>query len=120
MDDPDEGSGTAALLGASGILILLLLVFLTAGQLRWAGSAAQTAADAAALAAADAARGLATGEPCEIAARIAEANRARLTGCTAEGDEATVTAAVSVLRGPLAKEAGMTVERTARAGPPGR
>lgn len=43
---------------------------------------AATAADLAALSAADAARGLTTGDPCDIATRVARGNGARLVSCT--------------------------------------
>ena len=49
------------------------------------------AADTAALAAADAASGAMPGIPCALAERVAEANRAALSGCELDGLIATVT-----------------------------
>ena len=70
------------------------------------------AADAAALAAADAASGaVPTGEqPCELAARVAQAAGATLTGCVLEGFVATVEV--------QAAYAGLAAVSRARAGPP--
>jgi secretion/DNA translocation related TadE-like protein len=48
------------------------------------------AADAAALAAADVASGRMPGQPCEAAARLAEANDAVLTDCVVDGAIVTV------------------------------
>ncbi|NEM92191.1 hypothetical protein G3T37_12595 [Galbitalea soli] len=70
-----------------------------------------SAADAAALAGADVAAGLAPGEPCAVAARIARANGAVLTACGTDGPVVTVTAETVA--------AGIPVVARARAGPPG-
>lgn len=69
------------------------------------------AADAAALAAADAAVGRATGVPCLVAARIAEANGTALAACQPDGLVVTVRVEATAL--------GFTVGATASAGPPG-
>lgn len=70
------------------------------------------AADAAALAAADAASGsiVTTDEPCALAAKVAEAAGATLTGCAVDGFVATVHV--------KAAYAGLAAVSRARAGPP--
>ncbi|MFT4258530.1 helicase, partial [Microbacterium sp.] len=70
------------------------------------------AADAAALAAADAATGavMAADEPCALAARVAAASGAVLTGCELVGFVATVQV--------QAAYAGIAAVSRARAGPP--
>lgn len=106
----EEGNGSvlavgvmAALAAATGSL-LLVCPAVAAGQ-RAAG-----AADAAALAAADALSGWVTGEPCELAGRVARENTVELVGCVVRDDSVQVAVSVSV---------GMvTLQRVARAGPP--
>ncbi len=68
------------------------------------------AADASALAAADVAIGLAPGYPCEVAARVAQANGASLSGCAVDGLVVSVAATRTLL--------GLTVSVSATAGPP--
>lgn len=70
------------------------------------------AADAAALAAADAASGAVTAsdDPCALAARVAAASGATLTGCALEGLVATVQVEAAY--------AGLAAVSRARAGPP--
>ena len=68
------------------------------------------AADLAALAAADAASGAIGGVPCQVAADVAQANGARLAGCTTDGLVVTVTVVGSF--------AGIPIEARSRAGPP--
>ena len=70
------------------------------------------AADAAALAAADAASGavMAADAPCVLAARVAAASGATLTGCAVDGFVATVQV--------QAAYAGLAAVSRARAGPP--
>lgn len=50
---------------------------------------AGNAADLSALAAADTARGLRIGQPCEVAAELAELNGAEVLDCAVVGPEAT-------------------------------
>lgn len=100
------------MLGISAVLLALVLWAAVLAQVRAAGTRAASAADLAALAAADAARGLAPGEPCDVASRTAHANRAVLRECVVDGE--TVTVAVAPQGGPVK----ITPERRSRAGPP--
>jgi DNA topoisomerase-1 len=68
------------------------------------------ASDLAALAAADAASGAIPGVPCEVAARVAQAGGARLSGCDVDGLIVSVT--VSGTFGAI------PIEARSRAGPP--
>lgn len=91
--------------------LALGLPLLAAGAHLEARHRAAGAADAAALAAADAAAGWVEGEPCALAAELAEAARVRLSSCTV--DTATAEARVTVsVRTPI----GSTQMRS-RAGP---
>ncbi|MCB4208980.1 hypothetical protein H9I38_09345 [Arthrobacter sp. UM1] len=100
------------MLGISAVLLAFVLWAAALAQARAAAAQSAAAADLAALAAADAARGLVPGEPCDVAARTAEANRAVLRECSLEGE--TVTVRVAAARGLLL----ITPERRSRAGPP--
>lgn len=100
---------------ASGVLAVAAALSLGLAAVGGAAVTAQRtagAADAAALAAADAASGaVLTGEqPCELAARVAQAAGATLTGCVLEGFVATVEV--------QAAYAGLAAVSRARAGPP--
>ncbi|WEF20198.1 helicase [Microbacterium maritypicum] len=100
---------------ASGVLAVAAALSLGLAAVGGAAVTAQRtagAADAAALAAADAASGaVPTGEqPCELAARAAQAAGATLTGCVLEGFVATVEV--------QAAYAGLAAVSRARAGPP--
>ena len=110
--DAEDGSASVLMLWISAVLLALVLWAVALGQARAASARAASAADLAALAAADAARGLASGDPCDVAARTAEANRAVLRECSLEGE--TVTVRVVAARGLLP----ITPERRSRAGPP--
>ncbi|WP_454114222.1 helicase [Microbacterium maritypicum] len=100
---------------ASGVLAVAAALSLGLAAVGGAAVTAQRtagAADAAALAAADAASGaVPTGEqPCELAARVAQAAGATLAGCVLEGFVATVEV--------QAAYAGLAAVSRARAGPP--
>lgn len=73
--------------------------------------AAAAAADAAALAGADAYSGVFFGDPCVLAARIAEGNGFALEDCLIRAEDMTVAVAVS------GRFAGFPVTARARAGP---
>lgn len=88
---------------------LLLAGVGSAGTFAVGAQRASAAADAAALAAADALLGVAAGEPCALADRIARVNGATLAACETAGAVVTVTVAVPV--------AGFGVTARARAGP---
>lgn len=110
----ERGAGTVVAAGLAMALLLLLGGVLGLGQAAAAASRAATAADLAALGAADAARGLADGDPCQVAADLAARHEAALTSCQVLGPWAdTVQVEVSV-RTPLPWAA----HGLARAGPP--
>jgi secretion/DNA translocation related TadE-like protein len=92
----EQGSGTVM---ATALVIAALLII--SAVLAWVGATraamqAASAADLSALAAADTARGLRPGDPCSVAALIAESNGAQLSACTVEADGQSVRIATSV------------------------
>lgn len=92
----ERGSGTVV---TTAIVIVALL--LVGALLAWvaavhAGMNAASAADLAALAGADTARGLREGNPCEVAASLAQANNATLESCLVEADGQTVIVSTRV------------------------
>jgi secretion/DNA translocation related TadE-like protein len=70
-----------------------------------------SAADGAALAAADVVIGIDPGVPCEVAATVAEANKALLVGCVVDGAVVTVSTNRTIF--------GLVLAAEASAGPPG-
>lgn len=117
------GSGTVLVVGLAAATVFGLLVILTLASVASAAGQAATAADLAALAAADAARGLAPGEPCEVASETAGRNGARLEGCRRSGDGVVVDVWTSVQVGPAAAwlaRVGLDASGRSRAGPPTR
>lgn len=115
-----DGNGTVLMLGiiCVGFLALTMVLMLTsAGH---AAAQAASAADLAALAGADAARELIPGEPCAVAASVAQKNQATLTECKRTGErgeivQISVKVPVSMVGWipPLSVATG-----SARAGPP--
>lgn len=101
-------AGTPLLVGALGAVAIAGLAAVSAGAALVESQRLAGAADAAALAGGDALLGWVAGEPCAVASRIAEANRARLSSCRVEGLELVVTVSGTAL--------GLPVERSARAG----
>jgi secretion/DNA translocation related TadE-like protein len=87
----DRGSGTVLVVTLLGAVFTITAVLIPVLALLPASQAVQGAADAAALAAADTASGLATGVPCDTAARAAQLNGANLVACTVDGLIATVS-----------------------------
>ncbi|MET3369020.1 UNVERIFIED_CONTAM: secretion/DNA translocation related TadE-like protein [Jeotgalibacillus campisalis] len=81
----ERGAGTVLTLGLGAVVITMLLGLLFLAQAGVMASRAASAADLAALAAADTARGLASGEPCAVAADVAAKHDAKLTSCTVAG-----------------------------------
>ena len=84
----------------------MILIFVTAigglSQAFVAHSRAQSAADLAVLAAADAVRGLAAGEPCDVAKDVAKRNGAHLRDCRSSMAEQSAFVEVEVdIPGPL-------------------
>ena len=117
-DHPERGSGTVLTLGLVAVLLILFVFVTGLFGVMTAKQRASTAADLSALAAADAARGLREGEPCEVAAQVAEDNGASLTGCAAPaGYEGTIDVRVtSTISGAFAFLGD--AEAVSRAGPP--
>jgi secretion/DNA translocation related TadE-like protein len=110
---PDDGSGSVWLLGmASLVTAAAVLAAAIAGAVAVRHRAA-AAADLAALAAAGTAAS--GGDACAVAARLAQANAARLTKCHVQGLVVDVTATVTPI-GWLGRF-GMGSVRSARAGP---
>lgn len=110
MIGDDTGSGsvlTVALVGSIAALASLSLPLYMGLAVRQSVAAA---ADAAALGAADVAVGIVPGYPCDVAARVAAANGAALTGCELDGLVATVSATRWIV--------GIPVSSHATAGPP--
>ncbi len=106
----ERGSGSilvvaviSAVLGITALTMPLWGVLIVKNQLA-------SAADSSALAAADVAAGRAPGDPCQMAAVIAEANGASVAGCRVDGLVVTVLVERSVL--------GFAMTAAATAGPP--
>ena len=79
----ERGAATLLVLAMAGVLVLLGAALAVVTAMVAAHRAAQSAADLAALAAA---RGVAEGrDGCLLAAEVAVANRAHLTGCDVSG-----------------------------------
>jgi secretion/DNA translocation related TadE-like protein len=109
-----SSSGSATILGL-GLVVGLVAAWLAANLAVNALVSAQklgVEADLAAIAAADVARGLATGEPCQAAGRIAHIYMVSLDSCRIVGFESFIRL--------HSVSAGLTLEATSRAGPPGR
>ena len=101
-EQPEEGSGT--LLALAIIAALLVLTVVIAGFIGVvsANRRASAAADLSALAAADAYRGLTEGDPCAVAANLAERHGAHLESCTFPDRPETVEVTVAVpVAGPM-------------------
>lgn len=101
-EHPEEGSGTV--LALTIIAALLVVTVVIAGLLGVvsANRRASTAADLSALAAADAYRGLTEGDPCAVAADLAERHGAQLESCTFPDRPETVEVTVAVpVAGPM-------------------
>ena len=99
---PEEGSGTV--LALTIIAALLVVTAVIAGLIGGvsANRRASAAADLSALAAADAYRGLTEGDPCAVAADLAERHGARLESCTFPDRPETVEVTVAVpVAGPM-------------------
>ncbi|MFW0118561.1 Rv3654c family TadE-like protein [Rothia sp. P5766] len=118
-DSPERGSGS---LSVVGMVCALLIVGITCAGLIGvlaANHRAAQAADLAALAAADAARGLTSGDPCDRAQEVAQANRVNLVACALPpGLAGTADIRTSVdIAGPFAFLG--PAQGISRAGPPG-
>ena len=114
-----QGSGTVM---ATALVVVALLI--AGAVLAWvaatrAAMQAASAADMSALAAADTARGLRPGEPCTVAAQLAQSNGAQLASCTVEPGGESVRVATYVPVGFRAMGVELyQAEARARAGAP--
>ena len=106
----ERGSGSILAVSILGAMMALVSLLIPLAVVLSAKQHAAGAADAAALAAADVAVGAIPGIPCEVAATVARANRAELSGCRVDGAIVTVAAGTTVL--------GFAVSARATAGPP--
>lgn len=86
VNKDETGAGTVVAAGLALAMLLLLALVLALGQAAVAAAKAAKAADLAALSAADSYRGLAPGDPCNVAADVAAHNGAVLTSCSLGGD----------------------------------
>ncbi|MEG2577592.1 MULTISPECIES: Rv3654c family TadE-like protein [Actinomycetes] len=115
----EQGSGTVM---ATALVVVALLI--AGAVLAWvaatrAAMQAASAADLSALAAADTARGLRPGDPCTVAALLAESNGALLAACTVEPDGQSVRVTTNVPVGFRAMGIELYLaEAQARAGAP--
>jgi len=111
----ERGSGTVLAVGLALVLLFLLAGIVLLVQAQVAGSRAATAADLAALAGADAARGLASGDPCQVAAGVVARHGATLAACAVEDVLGTIVEVRTTIAIP-----GMSWQAhgRARAGPP--
>lgn len=99
---PEEGSGTVLALTIIAALLVVTVVIAGLIGVVSANRRASAAADLSALAAADAYRGLTEGDPCAVAADLAERHGAQLESCTFPDRPETVEVTVTVpVAGPL-------------------
>ncbi len=101
-EQPEEGSGTVLALTIIAALLVLTVVIAGLIGVVSANRRASAAADLSALAAADAYRGLTEGDPCAVAAELAERHGAHLESCTFPDRPETVEVTVAVpVAGPM-------------------
>ncbi len=103
-------AGAPLAVAAIGVVVLSGLPVVAASGALTASQRLAAAADAAALAGGDALLGWTAGDPCAVAAHVAEANDAAISACRIHDLDIVVTVSATLL--------GTAVERTARAGPP--
>ena len=109
---PEEGSGTVLALTIIAALLVVTVVIAGLIGVVSANRRASAAADLSALAAADAYRGLTEGDPCAVAADLAERHGAHLESCTFPDRPETVEVTVAA---PVAGPMGMLGPARARA-----
>lgn len=112
MDDREKGAGTVLAVGLALAMLLLMVLLLGLGQAMVASAKATKAADLAALAAADSYRGLAGGDPCVIAADVADRNGSVMRSCTLSSGQSVQVEVTVTFALPWPAVA------VARAGPP--
>ena len=99
---PEDGSGTVLALTIIAALLVVTVVIAGLIGVVSANRRASAAADLSALAAADAYRGLTEGDPCAVAADLAERHGAHLESCTFPDRPETVEVTVAVpVAGPM-------------------
>ena len=103
-EQPEEGSGTVLALTIIASLLVVTVVIAGLIGVVSANRRASATADLSALAAADAYRGLTEGDPCAVAADLAERHGAHLESCTFPDRPETVEVTVAV---PVAGPMGM-------------
>lgn len=111
-EHPEDGSGTVLALTIIAALLVVTVVIAGLIGVVSANRKASAAADLSALAAADAYRGLTEGDPCAVAADLAERHGARLESCTFPDRPETVEVTVAV---PVAGPMGVLGPARARA-----
>jgi secretion/DNA translocation related TadE-like protein len=107
--EAELGAGSILALAIVGAAILAALAMVGLGAGLVVRQRTIGAADAAALAAADVLLGAAPGDPCAVAAEVAEGNGSTLDGCELDGYVVTVTTRSTV--------AGMPIVARSTAGP---
>ncbi|MET1064148.1 MAG: Rv3654c family TadE-like protein [Arthrobacter sp.] len=112
-EHPERGAGTVLALGLGAMVILAAVLIVLLAQSAAMALRAAAAADLAALAGADAARGISIGEPCAVAADVAQRNGASLVSCSEEAGNTVQVRTELNIRTPLGGATGL-----ARAGPP--
>ena len=101
-EQPEEGSGTVLALTIIAALLVVTVVIAGLIGVVSANRRASAAADLSVLAAADAYRGLTEGDPCAVAADLAERHGAHLESCTFPDRPETVEVTVAVpVAGPM-------------------
>ena len=109
--EASDGSGSVLALAVIGAVIGVLALTVPLYSAFVARAALEGAADASALAAADVAVGIVPGIPCDVAAKVANANGAGLDACRVDGLVVTVHVRSQFL--------GSELGASATAGPPG-
>ena len=106
----DRGSGVVLALAITAVVVTMTMSAVGVGALLAARQHVIGAADSAALAAADVAIGIAPGDPCEVAGRVARSGGVRVQSCTVDGLVVTLGVAGAV--------GGIAISVRSRAGPP--
>ncbi|RWZ68454.1 hypothetical protein ELQ92_04365 [Labedella populi] len=106
----EKGSASVLAVGVASVSLVCVAAAGAVGEASVGRASVATAADAAALAGADTLAGFVVGDACEIAARAARVNDARLESCSVTGSEVRVVVGAMIL--------GVAVTSRARAGPP--
>jgi secretion/DNA translocation related TadE-like protein len=104
--ESDDGAVTVLAAATVGVVLTISVAIAASGAVVVERHRVATSADSAALAAADVAAGAMPGSSCEVASRLAAANRTHLSGCLQE--RTTVTVTVSSAVGPFVVHAVAT------------